>query len=912
MKGRKIVVFGFILMMLIVSISSIGGSVGPQEKGFSDSEFHNKEAESSWRTLLNVDDYEIAKEDWLAFLERQRLENENKEIIDNLEMEERIEDEFENPNPGDSWSEQRIEEEFENNQMKKTVFVGSNDYRYPSTFSYITADAGEELVFDLSQMFRMCNLKEIESYEFDFDGDGTYEFESTSPTYEHTYEEYGVYCFKFRISGFYLKYDHSICFFTVPYDIDIAYIKLLASYEYEIKVSVGSRDTGYPAIPDFSVSGFEYSNLYTYKQKVYDDNNYYCINITNLRLSTLDFPTLVFVAENDSTQSVGQACSVVPVRIYEDQEEQKFLDPTVECDASSTIKPDECETDYYWDFGDGTNKKGKSVRHAYKRGGEYEITLKVNNKAVWKSKTVNILRGMLDPKITIITNDNYLVSTYRYIKCPVNEQVTFDLTIYRAPNPNILYDWDLDGDGKFEYSSSSPRMTHEFSEIGVHEIRFRISDINPQVYTKNYDYIIYCLVGSQKTGYPPLPEINIRSRADLMVPQNQEEQFTPQVTIQEAGIPDNDDFVLEFGDIAEGSEIVNVPSDTVEFNIQVRNTANSQDIIDISQGLPIQITNWWPTIPTIRWHWEVDEEVLTKLKDNCNFVEPQRIYGNIPRQYLLSVRLIASDTITVCNSEWEYFWDFGDGNQSSGNTTTHVYQNPGFYDITLWVHNEYFNISKTTTIRVNRLVQSRIPFIYLYPEQPTYDEITVRFQGYAVLTVPEVEMGTEIKWEGIWVDGGSITYNGQTYDYLIYECDIVPVSSRFGWILERDESGQLYLDGTPLTYEELRTFFRNELKKAGLYDNEIQDFLNECLGEDELFFFGQETFRYAIRYIAPETLDQVMNIETKVDYDNIIRIQFLLDSLEGDEVLTPPTYPEHGNTGGSLHEWGIIKGSNIP
>jgi hypothetical protein len=204
------------------------------------------------------------------------------------------------------------------------------------------------------------------------------------------------------------------------------------------------------------------------------------------------------------------------------------------------------------------------------------------------------------------------------------------------------------------------------------------------------------------------------------------------------------------------------------------------------------------------------------------------------------------------------------------------------------------------------------PNIYLYRDTPGYDTIKVIVDGRVTKAVPFVDLGPEIVWEDVYIENGKLFYNGEDYDFLYYE-ELLnePRTSEYGWILERDDRGNLFLDGKMLSLEELKDFFRTELEKAGLFDNEIEDFVDEWLGKGARLFPGQKAFKYAIMYISQNIMDEIIQIETEKEYEEVIRVHFLIRPVEGDIHLVPPKYPNHAKGNNILHEWGVYFGDPI-
>ena len=108
-----------------------------------------------------------------------------------------------------------------------------------------------------------------------------------------------------------------------------------------------------------------------------------------------------------------------------------------------------------------------------------------------------------------------------------------------------------------------------------------------------------------------------------------------------------------------------------------------------------------------------------------------------------------------------------------------------------------------------------------------------------------------------------------------------------------------------LSIEGLRNFFKNELRKAGLFNNEIEDFIEEWLGEEGRLFPGDNPFRYAIMYVPENVVQEIIQIETGQEYQEIVRVHFLVIPAAKDIQLNQPIYPGHNRAKNVLHEWGV-------
>ncbi|MEW5759904.1 MAG: PKD domain-containing protein [Candidatus Thermoplasmatota archaeon] len=271
------------------------------------------------------------------------------------------------------------------------------------------------------------------------------------------------------------------------------------------------------------------------------------------------------------------------------------------------------------------------------------------------------------------------------------------------------------------------------------------------------------------------------------------------------------------------------------------------------------------------------------------------------------------------NDSLTYYWDFGDNSTANGVNVSHLYEVPTeytvegiTYTVTLKVSDSFLEEIATCTVTLFECGMSGCkPVLYLYREKPALDNVKVKFtEGSAEITIPDVGKGKEIEWRNVGVGNGKLAYNGMRYDYLFYEGKIYKDTNRinmhYGWVIERNEKGILRLNDEEISYIGLREFFVKELREAGLYENEIKDFVDFWLTEKERLFFGKKEFRFAILYLPQEEYERMVQIETKLNYESIVRVLFIVMPTDGNIVLQEPIYIKQKESKNSLHEWGLI------
>jgi len=201
------------------------------------------------------------------------------------------------------------------------------------------------------------------------------------------------------------------------------------------------------------------------------------------------------------------------------------------------------------------------------------------------------------------------------------------------------------------------------------------------------------------------------------------------------------------------------------------------------------------------------------------------------------------------------------------------------------------------------------PAIYFYTPKPVIDTVTVKLDGKATKTIPEIPMGPVITWENVLLCGGKVNYQEGQFDYLFYEGIIFQkLQSHQGWVIEKNSNGEIFIDGEQYSFQSFRGFFGRELEKTGLYPNEIMDYLEFWFGADQKIFLGRDTFRYALMYISPEKIDEVLVLETHQEYDEILRVFFSIKDIGDQEIeLEEPDYDRPSKGIYILHEWGLTQ-----
>jgi len=149
------------------------------------------------------------------------------------------------------------------------------------------------------------------------------------------------------------------------------------------------------------------------------------------------------VTDNDGTTDTATAQKTVeitpPVATFTESAQTVYTAETITFNASDSYDPDGTITNYYWDFGDGTNTTGIIVNHAYADNGNYTVTLIVTDDNGAIDSTTATKTVLNRSPIASFTETAETVLTGEVINFNASTSYDLDGTI-------VSYYWDF-GDG---------------------------------------------------------------------------------------------------------------------------------------------------------------------------------------------------------------------------------------------------------------------------------------------------------------------------------------------------------------------------------------------------------------------------------------------------------------------------------
>ncbi|MGB1102202.1 MAG: hypothetical protein ACPG21_01095 [Crocinitomicaceae bacterium] len=180
------------------------------------------------------------------------------------------------------------------------------------------------------------------------------------------------------------------------------------------------------------------------------------------------------------------------------------------------------------------------------------------------------------------------------------------------------------------------------------------------------------------------------------------------------------------------------------------------------------------------------------------------------------------------------------------------------------------------------------PVIYAYSKERLSVAMRLKPKGDFTFTYPVYDNG----WEFIATPKGAIEMKGKTYPYLFWKGEI-------DLNIEKEENE--VLKGFIIKTDTIITFFENQLKKAGLNEHEMTDFIT---------FWGsklqQSPFAY-IQFLVDDEYDkQIAKMEISPKPDNMRRIYMLYTPFMSKPKMKvePQVLNSFLRDGFTIVEWG--------
>ena len=414
-------------------------------------------------------------------------------------------------------------------------------------------------------------------------------------------------------------------------------------------------------------------------------------------------------------------------------------------DASDSQVSNGNITEFAWGFGDGTSDSGEKVDHTYEAPGQYAVTLRLTadsegscNVAEY-SETITI-NSRPSSVIQVTSSDKATFSGQIYVT-DVKTLLRFNGAGSDDSDGYIRsYTWNF-GDGSQEYG---PFVSHQYEQPGEYPVTLAIQDNSETLCNTNTSTLIvrvrepklqeitgptvvcrgqtveYTLVSEGPVEWicnDGTTDTGNQIRKTFHIPGT----YQIQAKVGEDWMPTREITVLELPEVTLPARIEVYPGDTIEI----------QPVYNRSSGLPL-LFRWDMDDGTIfttedishiyRQPGEYTPELSVTLKDGPEclkalyripvnvyappevviLVEPDKMFAGGARDTVMFEAVTTND-----QSNWNYHWDFGDGQQTIGRRVNHTYKQSGIFQVTVTLSDALQRTSQSYTFSQQITVEQR-------------------------------------------------------------------------------------------------------------------------------------------------------------------------------------------------------------
>lgn len=338
-----------------------------------------------------------------------------------------------------------------------------------NAFFTATQEVGEiplTVQFDASES--MDPDGEIVEYEWDLDGDGSYD-DGNEVTSEYTYTQYGTYTVKLRVTD--NNGETSVAEKNIEAQeaatptgtIDVTLEKdgvLYVGKDYLFDVTDASSPNGEIKKYEWNFGDGSSSTRNKTAKHTFDTSGTYIVTLTLTdEENETGTVTLEVTVETSAESPIAILTTDQP---WSDEEETTITGEvpfTVVFSAKESTDPNDDIVNYEWDLdGDGTTDEvGESVEYVYEEKGTYQPVLYIQDSEGNEGITTIVV---------VVSAQSISASvTASPVTGEIPLQVTFDASGSRYPEGEIVnYLWDF-GNGTTRYDDA--QISYTFSEVGT-------------------------------------------------------------------------------------------------------------------------------------------------------------------------------------------------------------------------------------------------------------------------------------------------------------------------------------------------------------------------------------------------------------------------------------------------------------
>ena len=369
-----------------------------------------------------------------------------------------------------------------------------------------TGTAPLEVQFDAGNL--VLEDVKIQSFDWDFDGDGQYDLtgkDNLRPRY--TFEQIGVYNVHLRMvdeNNVVENYYRDIEIVVSERPLLSAEIEaspsLSGTIPFQIRFDGGESESVKGQIVSYEWDFGDGSQLQVGRTvtHIYNEPGFYTVTLTIQEDTGKEASTTVEVE--------AKGISVAPeARIKTTPEDEEgivsgTLPFNVSFDASVSVDPDEDIVDYEWDI-DGVTKVGQKVDYTFETAGSYTVALLVRD-AENNENTTSVAVEVEEPGVrAVIYADPEEGTAPLTVEFDGSESSTFTGNI-------VSYEWDF-GDGS-PPTITGATVSHKYNEVGTYTVSLKVvtnenesAEIEKQIFVREIP-LRACFTPSRRSGTAPL------------------------------------------------------------------------------------------------------------------------------------------------------------------------------------------------------------------------------------------------------------------------------------------------------------------------------------------------------------------------------------------------------------------------
>lgn len=382
----------------------------------------------------------------------------------------------------------------------------------------------------------------------------------------------------------------------------------------------GRQGTGEQAVHMYQTAGRYYVTL-----TITTDTETTCNTVSTRNVIVVNAPP---VAEAGDNQRVG-------------------INQEVILDASASYDPDGSIVHFIWDLGDGQTARGVQVRHAYRHGGRFPVTLTVvDNSEVANNTNTDfmVVDANRAPEPVIDAPATGCVGEVIALSAANSDDEDGSL----VENPDAVFQWRL-GDGQ---TAMGMDISHTYQQPGTYQVMLTIDD------------------GSGTSNSTAQVTRSIDINVPPMAQAGPDRVACPQTPVSfDASLSSDSDGELvevawDFGDgqRAAGQRVEHVFENPGTYEVKLTVRDDSGSACDMHTDMAIVKVNAAPVAIA------GDDQVV--------------YFGGAHD----GVHLNAGQSHDPDGDPLTYEWDLGDGTRLSGQEISYTYHQPGAYNVVLTVN----------------------------------------------------------------------------------------------------------------------------------------------------------------------------------------------------------------------------------